>query len=117
MMEAQAAQFVADVTRDGGATVSLNGEALPTHGYFVSDQGGEVIPFEKFTEDTVRGFAHVHAFELAHAAVYLGGWVSDGQVYLDITRHYFNRVSALNAAAENQQLAIWDVANATEIAA
>jgi hypothetical protein len=117
MQESTARQFVASVKDHGGVTVSVHHESLPTSGFFVSDQGGEVVPLEKFTEDTVRDFANVHTFELAHAGVYLGGWLSDGQVYLDITRHYVNRVSALNAAAVNQQLAIWDVANAEEIAA
>jgi len=113
----QATQFAINVRADGGATVSVHDEPIPVTGYFVSDAGGIEIPLDAFTETDVRTFADKYAFELAHAGVFLGGWVSDGRVYLDITRHYFSRACALKAAEINQQLAIWDIANEAEIAA
>lgn len=113
----QTGQFVADVHANGGATRSTHGERLPTRGYFVSDNGGEIIALHAFGVPAVRKFIHENLFALSQAGVYVGAWVNDDKVYLDITRHYHNRVSALNEAAKQNQLAIWDISNDKEIAA
>lgn len=100
---------------DGGATVSLSGEPLPDHGYLVSDDGGETVALQDFTEETLQDFTRRHAYQLSGAGAYLGTWVHEGTVYLDVTRHWFGRDVALTHAAQQNQLAIWDVANAEEI--
>jgi hypothetical protein len=76
--------------------------------------------------------------------VYIGTWISDGMIYLDVSRHFSAwkddpndddliiecddsdpdvfcteiqaLVLALNTAQRNKQLAIWDCANNREIA-
>lgn len=47
--------------------------------------------------------------------VHLGGWVSDGKLWLDPSERIADRHEAMKAGKERDQVAIWDVAGGQEI--
>jgi hypothetical protein len=109
-------KFVSAVLSDGGATVSTHSELLPLSGFYVSDTDGAIVALDAFGASDVDAFVTRRASDLAAPGAYLGAWVSDGKVYLDVSRHFYSRDVALQVGASNDQLAVWDIANLDEIA-
>ena len=107
--------FVNDVKSNDGATVSTHGESLPLSGFYVSDDNGAIVDADTFSASDVDAFANSRALTLSSPGVYLGAWINDGKVYLDVTRHFYSREVALSHGALNNQLAIWDIANSEEL--
>lgn len=108
--------FVNDVNANGGATVSIYGASLPTDGYYVSDEGGAIVSADIFNPADVQAFITRHESALLQSGAYLGAWLSDGKVYLDVTRHFDTLSDAMRHGADNHQLAIWDITNSAELA-
>jgi hypothetical protein len=46
---------------------------------------------------------------------YLGGWISDGMLWLDPSQNVADYADAVSLASERDQVAIWDVAGQTEV--
>lgn len=46
---------------------------------------------------------------------YLGSWIHEGKVYLDVSQKISDRAEAMELAVELGELAIWDVRNSQEI--
>lgn len=102
----------ADIIADGGATWAP-GKPAPDSGFMVSRADAEMaIPLDDFTPAHVENYMATYPLGLAE---FYGAWISDGVVYLDVSRNYSDRVTALIAGDVNGQLAIWDVANRVEI--
>jgi hypothetical protein len=121
MQYEEAVKFADDTLANDGATVSLRGQLVPLSGYFVSEQGGTDVRADTFNGQDVLNFVISHIHELSRLGAYLGSWIEDGQVFLDVSYHYYSRDDAMRSARDNAQLAIWDIANAmairTEVAA
>lgn len=78
--------------REGGATFRPDGAPAPTEGWAVSRQGEEeTIPVELFFGPAqllhLASYVSAHLDELAaDPELYVGVWVDEGQVYLDLTQ-------------------------------
>lgn len=117
-------QFVKATIENGGASFNLvTGELNPTTGYMVAIQGHEkIVPnvtSEKQLQYIISDFIREHAIILAsgisNEGNYIGTWLHEGNLYLDVSCNVSNKADAIKVAKEGSQLAIWDCANNCEI--
>ena len=118
MIETMYAACLSQVTESGGCSVDNLGQA-PVYGFMV----GVPEYSQKFAgESWVDRAAAAHRFIAAHVAewrrgAYFGIWVdaADATMYLDVSERFYDRETALSAARQRGEIAIWDVANSREI--
>ena len=109
--------FVASVVENGGATFNLVTGTSPTTGFVVSERGfelklklfGPVINRDILISAIVREFIRENGMELNNPENFLGGWIDDGELFLDISRVYDNEHDALRVAVENGQKAYYHI--------
>lgn len=114
--------WAAEIIENGGATLAFTthrGEyRLSEHkmrdGYFVSAYARsateKMIPVEEFTNYDIGFFIGSYFAELVQPNFYLGAWVFEGYVYLDISEWIADKDDAIFAADFRDQIAIWDIA-------
>lgn len=96
---------------EGGFTVHNHFGDAPGSGYMVSVEGSEqVIPVAGLKADDIVRFRAAHADALAAPDTFLGAWVEDGKVFLDVSKVVHDRNAALQAGRDGRQLAIYDLA-------
>jgi hypothetical protein len=114
----EVSKFKKALLKNGGATISVKtGNINPKSGYFVSlaDRGGK-FPIEKFKEMTflilISYISENRYFLLDESEDYfLGGWVYEDTVYLDVSVRIEDREEAIEIGLLNNQLAIYDANN------
>jgi len=103
---------------DGGFSESLDGQS-PSGGYMVAlDKNAEAVyDSENLTDADILDFVMEHYDPLNKPDAYLGGWLDtdEGKVYLDVSFNIQDRDEALAAAAEADQLAIYDLGSGESI--
>ncbi len=116
MTARELARLARDELANGGFTLSIDGDT-PASGFAVAvyPQAERVI-VNPTAEDILHYIIDWTAVLYNDTRAHLGGWVSDGQVYLDISAVIDDRDEALSLARENNQKAVWDLANSEEIA-
>jgi hypothetical protein len=116
-------KFVAATIQNGGASFSLEtGEINPTAGYMVAISGHEkIVPNvtnSKQLQYIVAEYIKEHAIILAAGMsqnTFMGTWLHENKLYLDVSKNVTDKASAVRMAIENNQLAIWDNSNNSEI--
>ena len=107
-------KLIKKILENGGATLNAKLEnANLNSGYMVSEVGAEKV----FRLDDVEGIESTlkeYAKRIS-SNEYVGAWVDDNKLYIDISKHYKSKKQALKVGAENKQLAIFDVASAESI--
>ena len=109
-------QFIKGTIENGGASYNLmDGNFNPKTGYMVAKPGAEMIIELSNGRDVynitkaVKMFIKDHIRDiLASDQNYIGSWISDNKLYLDISLRYMNRDVALLRGEQFNQLAIWD---------
>jgi hypothetical protein len=116
-------QFIASTIENGGATMNPVTGDVPTSGYVVSMAGNEQT-YKLFGNDVVKEILVSGAVDLyvkdnddvlSLPGMYLGSWIDDGMLYLDISRVYESEHDALREAVTNGQKAYYDLDNAKTI--
>ena len=116
-------EFVASTIENGGATMNVATGDVPTSGYVVSMMGNEQT-FPLFGNDVVKEilisgavklFLEENIVEFVYAENFIGSWIDDGLLYLDISNVYESEHDALRVAVANKQLAYYDISNAKTI--
>lgn len=109
-------EFVTKTFHDCGGTFSLIGEDVPTSGYLVGGAGTEhVIGSDQFTPDSVQAFINQNRAQLFSKGFYLGTWIEDGRVYLDVSEHHDSYENAYALGQSRSEKAIWDIARKTSV--
>ncbi len=112
--------FVASIVENGGATFNLVTGTSPTTGFVVSERGfedvtpifvGDMVTKQIIVSTAVSLFIRKNGFELNDPENYLGGWIDDGSLFLDISRVYDNEHDALRIAVNNGQKAYYHIDN------
>lgn len=108
---------LAEQAKIDGFTRAIPSGEMPTDGYMVAVSGHEVtIPVAEFAgAHIVRYVADKWDVLTGKGDVYLGAWLADGLVYLDVSECVSSRARALFLGSERKQLAVWDVANGAEV--
>lgn len=112
MKQATFEDIVADILSNGGGTYDTADldPAGQKYGYYVSikDQG-LTVPVDKFNGEILSNYLKYMSTDL------LGAWVFNDEVYLDSTKWFADLDEALEFGRQNDQMAIWDIANQTEV--
>jgi hypothetical protein len=105
------------LTKDGGFTLHDHVGDGPKDGYMVSlnKDTEEVHDLSEFQREHLAAFRERHAQELADPRSYLGGWVHEGKVYLDVSHHEPDLNKAMDLARQHKQLGIYDVAGSRTV--
>jgi hypothetical protein len=91
--------FVASIVENGGATFNLVTGTSPITGFVVSERGfedvtpifaGDMVTKQIIVSTAVSLFIRKNGLELNDPENYLGGWIDDGSLFLDISRVYDN---------------------------
>jgi len=104
---------------DGGFTFDINGDS-PKSGYMVSLQGFERT-FDLRTVSPADIAQYIRQFYMAAepntrvSLLYVGGWIHDNKLYLDLSANFHSRNTAIKAGKDWGQIGIWDVENSEEI--
>lgn len=103
------AETVSEILERGGITRGITG-AIPFYGYAYSLAGTEQrIPVEDFGPYDLAGYVQANYATLASPGAYLGAWIHDGDVVLDVSRVETDETYALILARANEQDAIYNL--------
>lgn len=108
---------LAEQAKIDGFTRAIPSGEMPTAGYMVALEGHEeTFPAEVFCAEMLSGYV-ARKFDVLTGTgeVYLGAWLADGVVYLDVSECVTDRQLALELGALRNQLAVWDVVNSAEV--
>jgi hypothetical protein len=83
----------------------------PATGFMSSEYEdlNEAIPIGEFNDRRLIKYAIKNKEYFRDHNLYLGGWVSGGDVYLDVSQRFTGKVEALQSAIDNFQLGIFDL--------
>jgi hypothetical protein len=103
-------EFVASIIENGGATYNLAMGDTAHSGYMVSKKGFE-MKFQPEVDVTqaVCQFIKEFGFELYEVENFMGAWIDEGVLYLDVSNNFAKRSDAIREGYKNEQLAIFDV--------
>jgi hypothetical protein len=103
-------EFVAAIIENGGATYNLANGGTVDKGYMVSKKGLE-MKFQPEVDVTqaVCQFIKEFGFELYEVENFMGAWIDEGVLYLDVSNNFAKRSDAIREGYKNEQLAIFDV--------
>ncbi len=103
-------QFFNETLSNNGASYSiLTGELNPTNGYFVSlANKGVTVDLNNFTQKDIVVFISENYDTLSQENHFIGSWISEGIVYLDVTVQVTDKRNALELGYRNGQQAIYD---------
>lgn len=109
---------LAEQAKIDGFTRAVPSGEMPTTGYMVALEGHEeTFPAEVFCAEMLVGYV-ARKFDVLTGSgeVYLGAWMSDGHVFLDVSENVVTSfANAVALGAARGQLAIWDVVNGAEV--
>jgi len=102
------------LNNNGGSYNLLTGELNPNDGFMVSIEGHETI-YKYYTESLqyqVASYIKEHAYilcsNLTKQQYFIGAWVHENKLYLDVSIKVDNEAEAKKLAIENNQLAYYD---------
>jgi RNAse (barnase) inhibitor barstar len=106
-----------ELSLTGGFSYNVTtGESNPTTGYMVSLRDCErQFYFDDFENKDIKNYFARYVNSLSDETAFLGGWVHDNRVYLDVSINIPNLEDAIYYGMHNDQDAIWDCANNKEI--
>ena len=117
-----ATDIINGLKAEGGVSLNLNGQA-PADGFMVSlgaqwsyVESADVLDDVAKATNVIGAFLNRHKVTLSAESNYLGAWLYEGQVYLDVAERIGDVAEAVEAGAERNQIAIWDVVAGHNIA-
>lgn len=116
--------FVNSIVQNGGASYNLiTGEFNPDNGFMVSAKGKEFKreyngSFKSIQYDVasyIKENAHIIMAGVCDTNTFIGAWVDNGELYLDISSKVDNEADAHKLAVQNEQKAYFDNKNKQSI--
>ena len=105
-------KMIKEMIKNGGATLDVNYNNFnASAGYMVSIKGHEkrinINDIENIKKEIVKKMELVKNKK----GYYIGLWVDNGLMFIDISKHIIKYARALEVARNNKQLAIYDLKN------
>lgn len=105
--------LIEDIVRktleNGGTTTSiLTGEMNPASGFMCSLKDCTIINITQFNTSSIEEIMRNNKELLSQENIYLGTWVNEGMVYIDISENIINIEEAIAVGIVRKQLAIFD---------
>ena len=109
-------KFIQLLKENSGASYNMiTKEYNPNKGYFVSLPNLETkVSLQSLSVDDIATFINKHRTLLQDKTKFVGGWIDNNTVYLDISEQIENKREALELGYKHNQLAIYD-ANKGEV--
>lgn len=111
-------KIVNKILKDGGITLDIKtNQTLTKHyGYMIAISGCELtIPVEELTKKVIDEYIEDNLTILNQDRYFLGAWVNEGLVYLDVSKFSGKLLNALWLGHFENQLAIYDLENKVSI--
>ena len=100
--------------KNGGLTINRHMEELTyNRGYMVSVYGYEK-KLDDFSFEEVEKVVSEYQ-QIVKGALYIGFWIDNGVLYIDISKYIYNKSQALKFGKQNKQIAIFDIENQESI--
>ena len=109
-------KIIRETKNNGGGSYSIKGQEAKK-GFMVSIRDCEVIELKDLSYVSLLKIINKNNDLLKKYNIYLGTWldVKSGKLFIDISKNYINKKTALKVAGKTNQLAIWDIASGCEI--
>ncbi len=103
-------KFIQLLKDNSGASYNMiTKEYNPNKGYFVSLPNLETkVSLQSLSVDDIVTFINKHRSLLQDKTKFIGGWIDNDTVYLDISEQIFDKREALERGYKHNQLAIYD---------
>lgn len=103
---------IMEIIKDGGATLDYNYNNFESkRGYIVSLKGQEVKIDKNDIQEIKKEIEKKREFIKDKKGLFIGLWVEDDIIYIDVSIHIINYLKALEVARKNDQKAIYDLKN------
>lgn len=99
------------ITADQGFTCHDHIGDGPSSGYMVSlaKVAESVFAIADLTPEHIAEYRDKNEATLADKDNFLGAWVYEGNVYLDVSRHMTSKATAMDLAKANDQIGVYDI--------
>lgn len=106
-----------EIASDGGFSVNPQFQNAPENGYAVSlsKTSEKAVSLSAITASDITNYRNRYASDLAKPNNYLGAWVHNGEVFLDVSEVVPDKNEAIQLAHQRDQLGIFDLANGETI--
>ncbi len=107
-------KLTSSILANGGASYSLRyGDLAGRKGYAVSchkDREFTLTPAE-LTDSVLQNYLHENSDLLAMPDYFLGAWIDNGTLYLDVSKRVTSKAEAVRLCREHDQKAYFDLEN------
>jgi hypothetical protein len=102
--------FYNELVNNNGASYNITTGILnPNSGFFVSLPNRELqINRNAFNTSVLADFINNNIDLLSNENNFVGGWIENGIIYLDVSEQIADKRTALNLGVQRNQLAIYD---------
>lgn len=105
-------EMIKTIINNGGATLDYNYNNFnASAGYMVSLRGEEVKIDKNDIENIKKEIENKKNFIKNKKGLYIGLWVDNDIMYIDVSKHIINYLQALEVGRNNEQKAIYDLKN------
>ena len=109
--------ILSETLKSGGLTIHIPDGERPISGFAVSTFKSEELQVKvtEFSESVISSYIESKSAFLSQPDIYLGTWVNEGMVYLDLICVVPEKTLAITLAREHNQKAIYDLGKGEEI--
>ena len=104
-----------DTLKNGGGSFSIFHNEIADKGYMCSIKDVVIIELEDFNFSILEDIIEKNFSLLTKKNHYLGTWIEDKKVFIDISKNYKNKNYCLKIAKKLNQLAIFDLNTFTSV--
>lgn len=101
--------IVKETLKNGGSSTSLLNKSA--NGFMVSVKDCAIIPVNDFNVKALKKVITKNIELLSNPSNFLGTWIDNGNVYIDISESINDRETAIKLGKERHQLGIYDISN------
>lgn len=103
-----------EILKNGGLTLNKDFEKIDKKdGFMVSIEGFE-RKLKHFTYEDVKAVVNEYK-DLLKGCLYLGFWIDEGNLYIDISKWFRDKSEALKFGKQNKQIAIYNIKTSESI--
>lgn len=99
----------------GSFNVSKSKIKKPLKGFMCSIKDLLIVDKKDFNVKLIKSLVKNNFSLLKNSKNYLGTWIDEGKVYIDISSNFKDRNEALQVAEKSNQIEIYDINNNTSI--
>ena len=108
-------KIVKNTLKNGGGSFKVVGNKKADKGYMCSIKDIAIVELEDFNSYVLSQIIKDNKKLLNLKNNFLGTWIEDNKVFIDISKNYKNKKYCLKIARQLNQLAIFDLNNLTSI--